>query len=1088
MDTGDARIRVTVQSVAPNGSQSPSKRPSSRTTTIPLRTGESSPITRRRRLPTPAAHIDESDISRRSVKKRKGTPVAETRRSARSPRIQPDPEEDFMDVSTTQQHSRAASAGIYSEQSVPSSEIRRRRSLYPMRNQRYKRLSTAREELNDALQDAILEREASSDDLASERGGEMTAANEDFTMITGESLASIKASTTMLSTHDEIERSHVSIEHLTSSPPSVKYPDIAGKVQEAKTPQSGGAHNAMNWKPTGPVLAHREMARAEEAVEDEDEQEDQDEQMVGLDGEDDRDDHQFETEQYDTRADAHHDSLMSNHNSPTPKPTQTIAEEDAVLGARDPSHHSDEAADDDIWAEEASRDIDDSAASHRPSRASKNSTTVSIPPIFAEEPNPRPPRAKLPRTWRQTSGVDLTYSDSPDRPSRTQEEGDVRESGRRGSRDDEESGRSSGVLTPPSTDDDESRHKDTMVVDEESGEGRAVDHEEAEGYVKAPEGDGFDNVELDDEATGDQYEEDQEEGDISGFTNPHAADTQLEVHHRLGQGDHHTHDGTDEDFASSRSEASSSMTTPNESGEDTGFFWRSNMPQVYRREEPRPQERKAIDLSALLRMDSSKVEDSQEKTAQKSSNSMSGRYSNAETKHRSSPIQKPTSKPPKDEGVGRLLNTPMRKSLLRSSKALDDTNVAQKQASRDQIKHDFEVRVEETEPNVTDDSLASKASDQRQLLGEFRLSTPAAKKPATERLAVMRDESPDDVFQKENGEPSYEEETQPTEEWPERSYEENLNLTSPQKVTVNFNDSTLSYQQQPSVLAPRGPVRPLFDKTNAAASQQTHTGKTNASPGSPMLTLVGQRPTAPQQENEGVFSRLTTSFWSAVARQQGPPPTPAPAARTTEQTISISLRAQLRSRYGVLPNTHPWTMAHMRTLHRLLNSVESGRRDSIVPTHSPLPGHLIETIETDRQDATGRPWRCAKRHASIVQAFMQLLVEPALFRSMEKGEVEWLGDAQAAHLRGTMGGRAGSEFCFKTVKRRSGLITWEWVLDCLGCCVISNLETGGVRMVDVKQQIPEPARDVEFSIMGDGEGDGRVREWFERERSEMVQA
>lgn len=512
------------------------------------------------------------------------------------------------------------------------------------------------------------------------------------------------------------------------------------------------------------------------------------------------------------------------------------------------------------------------------------------------------------------------------------------------------------------------------------------------------------------------------------------------------------------------------------------------MPQVYRREEPRPQERKAIDLSALLRMDSSKVEDSQEKTAQKSSNSMSGRYSNAETKHRSSPIQKPTSKPPKDEGVGRLLNTPMRKSLLRSSKALDDTNVAQKQASRDQIKHDFEVRVEETEPNVTDDSLASKASDQRQLLGEFRLSTPAAKKPATERLAVMRDESPDDVFQKENGEPSYEEETQPTEEWPERSYEENLNLTSPQKVTVNFNDSTLSYQQQPSVLAPRGPVRPLFDKTNAAASQQTHTGKTNASPGSPMLTLVGQRPTAPQQENEGVFSRLTTSFWSAVARQQGPPPTPAPAARTTEQTISISLRAQLRSRYGVLPNTHPWTMAHMRTLHRLLNSVESGRRDSIVPTHSPLPGHLIETIETDRQDATGRPWRCAKRHASIVQAFMQLLVEPALFRSMEKGEVEWLGDAQAAHLRGTMGGRAGSEFCFKTVKRRSGLITWEWVLDCLGCCVISNLETGGVRMVDVKQQIPEPARDVEFSIMGDGEGDGRVREWFERERSEMVQA
>jgi hypothetical protein len=30
-------------------------------------------------------------------------------------------------------------------------------------------------------------------------------------------------------------------------------------------------------------------------------------------------------------------------------------------------------------------------------------------------------------------------------------------------------------------------------------------------------------------------------------------------------------------------------------------------------------------------------------------------------------------------------------------------------------------------------------------------------------------------------------------------------------------------------------------------------------------------------------------------------------------------------------------------------------------------------------------------------------------------------------------------------------------------------------------------RDVEMSVMGDGEGDGRVREWFEREdRRELV--
>jgi hypothetical protein len=70
--------------------------------------------------------------------------------------------------------------------------------------------------------------------------------------------------------------------------------------------------------------------------------------------------------------------------------------------------------------------------------------------------------------------------------------------------------------------------------------------------------------------------------------------------------------------------------------------------------------------------------------------------------------------------------------------------------------------------------------------------------------------------------------------------------------------------------------------------------------------------------------------------------------------------------------------------------------------------------------------------------------------------------------------------CFKTLKPKRGLIAWEWIVECLGCCVVSNVEMG-MRRVAVKVRREEIVRDVEMSVMGDGQGDGRVREWFERD-------
>ena len=168
------------------------------------------------------------------------------------------------------EHDYARDRVMFSEQSVPSSEVRRRRSLYPMRNQRSQRLSAARDDLDNALQAAIGGTSVASSDAGQDdymrsdhvgagAAGELTTANEDFTMITGESLASIsfKANGTMLGSaaHDEDDEQDVQAEHLTSSPPEkVTYPDITEQADEAKTPMPDKNHDTMNWKPNGPEV------------------------------------------------------------------------------------------------------------------------------------------------------------------------------------------------------------------------------------------------------------------------------------------------------------------------------------------------------------------------------------------------------------------------------------------------------------------------------------------------------------------------------------------------------------------------------------------------------------------------------------------------------------------------------------------------------------------------------------------------------------------------------------------------------------------------------------------------------------------
>ena len=84
-DNSPWRIKVTVEA-EPKDGESPSKRPRTKTTTVPLKLGSSSPAKRpQRRAKSRLAHVEESEMEveiKRPQRKRKGTPM---RRVAKRP-------------------------------------------------------------------------------------------------------------------------------------------------------------------------------------------------------------------------------------------------------------------------------------------------------------------------------------------------------------------------------------------------------------------------------------------------------------------------------------------------------------------------------------------------------------------------------------------------------------------------------------------------------------------------------------------------------------------------------------------------------------------------------------------------------------------------------------------------------------------------------------------------------------------------------------------------------------------------------------------------------------------------------------------
>lgn len=518
--------------------------------------------------------------------------------------------------------------------------------------------------------------------------------------------------------------------------------------------------------------------------------------------------------------------------------------------------------DKDIWQEEASRSINEEEGS--PEQTD----------LFLDELVVKPRRSKLPGTWRRTSGTAFSYSDSPEPQERQNRKASASTKG--------SSRKSSGVMTPPSSDDGSvaSREKSSKQV-------------ESSGKV-----------------------------------------------------------ATDEDLSQS------------ESGDDTGVFFQRNLPSVYKSRTSR------------------QIADSA-----KSSFAPSSPLRN--TVLDISPMKNVRGT---DSGSRPNLSTgpsPLHRSLVgtRASRRGDEVDTSETQ---------------------TDSSLASDAQQiQREMRGNSSraASTISSLTSGSQVRGSRRAPSANTIDLTIS---SSSEQDVSTISSRSNSYQEELNLESPMRVKVNFNDDA----GNSTLLEPRRQYPALFDNV-PTLTKPAHESPENSGPKSPL-------------------AKLTESFWEAVTK----PPVYASPERKPQVVLEAAPVAtvpdhvlRLRRKYGLLPDAHPFIYAHIRTLHRMLNSTRSRSGNSIVPQSGPLGHGLSRLLGKSKTNELDQRFVWTQTHLHVVDSFMSLLLPQEERDRLQYDTGSW-GDAEALRHRGRDSkGRYGDEVVFNGVK--GGLIEASWVADVL---------------------------------------------------------
>ncbi|KAK5165661.1 hypothetical protein LTR04_001070 [Oleoguttula sp. CCFEE 6159] len=606
-----------------------------------------------------------------------------------------------------------------------------------------------------------------------------------------------------------------------------------------------------------------------------------------------------------------------------------------------------EAGEDDVWQQGALKTSPIASSPPSTQRAAHQDEDEPVQrqpqleDLFAHGGPPIPRRGKLPRTWRRVSANDFHYSDSPE-PEEVPQRKLLSRHTSSGSQ----------TLTPPSTEDEED-----------------------------PEEEEVSQVEQDDT----ELQEDDREGATS---------------------------------------ADESNTTSPDDAEDTGIFWQSNLPTVFsrpRREGPQLRNRN-LDLTTLLGLHDNSTNALRSSPVR--SCAPSGPFQDAP---RLAPAAPPAASPLRMrplEGTFKhspskssaAISTPLRNSLLRSSKVRSSptytkqakSSPLQKAASRTDVGGEEEEILEDAEDgggsergmyegeSFEQDSInQSMASDTRQLYAEmnqhqqFDIKKPdemeeLVQNPGgryetqeitiTHRLSIETTQYHGTNFSEldDDGDDSVGD--LPDSDEMEEEDDITEHASSPQqqiKIPVKFNDSSdLHAASTGDPLAPKKSYPSLF---GTIPSSKTHSEPTRSA-------SIAAPPPAP---TGGIFSRLSSTFWSAVTS------TSTSATTTTDTTRSATRpaptspagnTAALRAKYGTLTCYAPWTIAHYRILHRMYRATV---RQPLYFAPPSAGGTSRPQLRKELKVLLGR--ECCTPHFTstwtlpdiyLIDAFVSLLVEP----------------------------------------------------------------------------------------------------------------
>lgn len=716
----------------------------------------------------------------------------------------------------------------------------------------------------------------------------------------------------------------------------VQYPSLTDKIQHSRLTSPYHGYDAMSWMATGPpkpVLQTQHPVRMSEP-------------LIPF------------AQAQATHGDEIDYSLSEIIEPEAGKLNIPEKEEQAKAGTED---H-------DIWQEEASRDSDEDG---EPSQPPVRDVLVDDDLLV------KPRRSKLPGTWRRISGANFHYSDSPE-----PEEARVRKTS---ATTDNSSRKTSGVLTPPATEDESC----TPGSADEEDQSQANELEDGDSVV------------------------------------------------------------TPDESGGSASEASNA--SPDE--DDTGLFWHANLPTVYKAGERPPLRDAAFaSLAALKRSTESSFAHSSPLR-----NTVLDVSPMRETTLKNDPVPNDQYEPNLRRRITKAplaLTSPMRRSLLKSSKLATSplgkipVEYAPSEAFIDQSDlAETEVRGARVGTCGNDSSMASDArqlhneltsgnessmaSDARQLHAE--LAKHHAQTHFVDSVVDFTEETlPADQTQVESGADTTE------------SYQEELNRSSPTRIRVNFNDSMNS-----SLIAPKRTYPALFEDAPELKSAS------NGAVSSSVITATQ----ADKKQESCVVARLTSSFWETVTAQPVYATNTAVKSLVTDNsrptTPDIVLR--LQRKYGLLPDRHPFTYTHVRTLHRMLNSTRSRPENSIIPTSGALSPILTALIGTKRSNELDQQFVWTEQRVYVVSAFCSLLL-PASER-VRLEEIKAWGDSEALKYKGVDSkGRHGGEKVFP--QQRKGRIEEEYVADVLVGIVLKE------EMNARKQRVREMMRGLESSEAG----------------------